>query len=99
MASQPGTGLSGPVFASGVTVGLSPLQAAEAPARRHANNRVARTSHQTRPGSTGGSLPAVIAPTHARDEPGNRRAKTSGYRATSSRLRRVARMTQHEATR
>lgn len=46
--------------------------------RRQANNRVAATSHQQRPGWSGGVVPAVSAPTQPRDEPGKRAAKTSG---------------------
>ena len=46
--------------------------------RRQAKRRVAPMSHQTRPGSGGGSAPAVSAATQRADEPGKRAAKTSG---------------------
>jgi PPK2 family polyphosphate:nucleotide phosphotransferase len=46
--------------------------------RRHGKSLLAPTSHHTRPGSAGGRTPVVIASTHRRDEPGNRRANTAG---------------------
>jgi hypothetical protein len=65
---------------------------------RHANSRVAAASHHTNPASFGGARPWFSASTQRRDEPGNRPAKTSGYRATSDRFRMVARTTQTVAT-
>ena len=58
--------------------------------------RVPSTLAQTRPGSTGGSAPSRSDRTHPALLPGNRAANSSGYRATSARLRAVARTTQHE---
>jgi hypothetical protein len=69
------------------------------PARRHGKSRVHATSHHTSPGKWGGAAPAVKAATQPTDEPGNRRANTSGYRASNSRFLRVARTTQQDATR
>jgi hypothetical protein len=46
--------------------------------RRHSTSRVAVTSHHMRPGSAGGVAPLARALTQARDDPGNRAAKTSG---------------------
>ena len=62
--------------------------------RRHANSRVAPTSHHTRPDSDGGADPVMSASTHPRDDPGNRLANTSGYLAISARFLAVARTIQ-----
>ena len=46
--------------------------------RRHASSRVAPTSHQQRPGWSGGAVPCPSARTQPCDDPGKRAAKASG---------------------